>query len=57
MLSTTQGSEFDEEKSWDDKEEAFRLHDKIYKTMNITQSAVVEKGGYTTTIACAVLLF
>lgn len=57
MIATTFGIEFDEDKSWDEKEESFRLHDKIYKTMNMTQSAVVEKGGYTTTIAAAVLLF
>ncbi len=57
MIATTFGIEFDEEKSWDEKEESFCLHDKIYKTLNCTQSAVVEKGGYTTTIACAVLLF
>lgn len=57
MIATTYGIEFDEDKSWDEKEESFRLHDKIYKTMNVTQSAVVEKGGYTTTIAAAVLLF
>lgn len=57
MIATTFGIEFDEDKSWDEKEESFCLHDKIYKTMNVTQSAVVEKGGYTTTIAAAVLLF
>ncbi len=57
MIATTYGIEFDEDKSWDEKEESFRLHDKIYKTMNVTQSAVVEKGGFTTTIAAAVLLF
>ena len=57
MLATTLGIDFDEDKSWDEKEESFKLNDKVYKTMNCTQSAVVEKGGYTTTIAAAVLLF
>lgn len=57
MLASTLGIEFDEDKSWDEKEESFLLHDKVYKTTNITQSAIVEKGGYTTTVAAAVLLF
>lgn len=57
MLASTLGIEFDEDKSWDEKEESFKLNDQVYKTMNCTQSAIVEKGGYTTTIAAAVLLF
>jgi len=57
MLATTLGIEFDEDKSWDEKEESFRLNEKIYKTINVTQSAIVDKGGYTTTIAAAILLF
>ncbi len=57
MLASTLGIEYDENKSWDEKEENFKLSDKIYKTMNATQSAIVEKGGYTTVIASAVFLF
>jgi arginine decarboxylase len=57
MLASTLGIDFDEDKSWDEKEESFRVNDKIYKTTNVTQSAIVEKGGYTTTVAAAVLLF
>ena len=57
MLASTLGIEYDENKSWDEKEESFRLNDKIFKTMNVTQSGIVEKGGYTTVIAAAVLLF
>ena len=50
MLASTLGVEFDEDKSWD--EEAGSLEDqrKIYKSFNITQSAIV-KDEYTTTIA------
>lgn len=57
MLASTLGIDYDEYKSWDEKEESFRLNDKIYKTTNITQSGIVEKGGYTTVIAAAVFLF
>lgn len=57
MLSSTLGIDFDEDKSWDEKEESFKLNDKVFKTTNMTQSAIVEKGGYTTVIASAVLLF
>jgi len=57
MLASTLGIEFDEDKSWDEKEESFKLNDAVYKTTNITQSAIVEKGGYTTTVAAAVFLF
>jgi len=57
MLASTLGIEFDENKSWDEKEESFLLNDEIYKTTNCTQSAIVEKGGYTTVVSAAVLLF
>jgi len=57
MLASTLGIDFDEDKSWDEKEESFRLNDQIYKTTNMTQSAVVGKDGYTTTLAAAILLF
>lgn len=56
MLASTLGIEFDEDKSWVEKEEAFRISDKIVKTTNCTQSSVV-KNGYTTVISLAVFLF
>ncbi len=56
MLASTLGIEFDEDKSWDEKKEVYRISDKIVKTTNMTQSAVV-KNGYTTVIAAAVFLF
>lgn len=55
MLASTMGIEFDEDTAWDEKKEVFRLSNKIVRTRNITQSAIVKKG-YTTTIAAAVLL-
>lgn len=57
MLASTLGIEYDESKSWDENEQVFKLNDKVVKTMNVTQSGIVEKGGYTTVIAAAVLLF
>ncbi len=57
MLASTLGIEFDEEKSWDEKKEVYRISDKIIKTTNITQSAIVKNGRYTTVMAAAVFLF
>lgn len=55
MLASTLGMEFDEDKNWDEKKEVFRMSDKIVKTRNITQSAIVKKG-YTTVVAAAVFI-
>lgn len=58
MLASTLGVEFDESKKWDEKKETFRISDKIVRTTNITQSAVVNPdGNYTTVIAAAVFTF
>lgn len=56
MLASTLGIEFDEDKSWDQKKEVYRISDRIVKTTNVTQSAIV-KNGYSTVIAAAVFLF
>jgi arginine decarboxylase len=56
MLASTLGIEFDEEKSWDEKKEVYRISDKIVRTTDITQSAIVKRG-YTTVLAAAVFLF
>jgi len=57
MLASTLGIEFNEDKNWDEKREVFRISGKIIKTDNITQSAVIRNGGYTTVLAAAVFLF
>ena len=57
MLASTLGIEFDEDKNWDEKREVFRISGKIIKTDNITQSAVIRNGGWTSVIAAAVFLF
>ncbi len=58
MLASTLGVEFDEDQSWDEKRQLWRISGKIVTTRNITQSAVVKPGGkWTTVVAAAVLLF
>ncbi len=59
MLASTLGIEFDEDKSWDENKEEYRIgNDKVVKTTNVTQSAVISANGtYTTVIAAAVFLF
>jgi arginine decarboxylase len=57
MLASTLGIEFDEDVSWDQKKEVFRISNKIVRTTNITQSAVIKGNEYTTVVAAAVFLF
>ncbi len=57
MLATTLGVEFDENASWDEQKEYYRISDKIVKTTNITQTAIGDKNGlWTTVISAAVLI-
>jgi len=58
MLASTLGIEFDEDKSWDENEELFKISGEIVRTTNITQSTVVGTNGwYSNVIAAAVFLF
>jgi arginine decarboxylase len=56
MLATTLGIPFDEDISWDERQEFWKLSDKIVRTTHITQSAIGQRGGWTTVLAAAVLL-
>jgi arginine decarboxylase len=56
MLASTLGIEFDENTSWDKKKEVYRISNNIYKTTEITQSAIVSTRGYTTVLAAAVFI-
>ncbi len=57
MLASTLGIELDEDLGWDEKKEIYRISDKIVKTKNVTQSAVVRRDGkFTTVVAAAVLI-
>ncbi len=58
MLASTLGVEFDEEKSWDENKQIYRLSDKIVKATNVTQTAVIGSDGcFSTVISAAVFLF
>jgi len=57
MLATTLGLPNDPSLAWSEKEEQWRLSNKIYKTQNFTQSAEGHKDGlWTTVISTAVLI-
>jgi len=57
MLASSLGIPFDLDKSWDEKREQWNISGEIYKTRNITQTAVADKTGkWTTVFAAAVLL-
>ncbi len=56
MLASTLGVEFDVNSAWNEKEQIFKLSEKIVKTMNITQSAICDKNGLWTTVVTAAVL-
>lgn len=57
MLATTLGLSNDPSLAWNEKEEQWRLSNKIYRTQNFTQSAEGHKDGlWTTVISSAVLI-
>ena len=57
MLASTLGIELAEDLGWDEKKEIYRISDKIVKTKEVTQSAIVKSNGkYTTVLAAAVLI-
>jgi arginine decarboxylase len=57
MLATVLGVEFNPDSAWDEKRELWKIAGVIYKTKEITQTAVGNKDGlWTTVVAGAVLL-
>jgi arginine decarboxylase len=57
MLASSLGIEFDVNKNWDEKRQQWKVSGEIYKTRNITQSAVGDpKDRWTTVFAAAVLI-
>ncbi len=57
MLGSSLGIKFDIDKSWDEKRKQWKISGEIYKTRNITQSAVGDpQGRWTTVFAAAVLI-
>lgn len=57
MLASSLGITFDIDKSWDEKRQQWTISGEIYRTQNITQTAVGNKDGkWTTVFAAACLL-
>lgn len=57
MLASSLGIKFDIDKSWDEKRQQWKISGQIYKSMNVTQTAVGDKDGrWTTVFAAAVLI-
>jgi arginine decarboxylase len=57
MLATTLGIPFDEDASWDERQEFWKLSDKIVRTSHVTQSGIGQRGVWVTVLAAAVLVF
>jgi len=56
MLATTLGIPFDQDSSWDERQDMWKLSDKIVRTTHITQSAIGQRGVWTTALSAAVLI-
>ncbi|MEO0108551.1 MAG: arginine decarboxylase, pyruvoyl-dependent [candidate division WOR-3 bacterium] len=57
MLATTLGVEFDANTGYDERKEIWKISGKIFRTLNITQTAIGDKRGlWTTVLAAAVLI-
>ena len=57
MLAKSLDVEFDPDTAWDEREQIFKMSEKIVRTTNITQSAVGNKDGlWTTVFAAAVFI-
>ncbi len=58
LLAAALDVDFDSDESWDEKDEVYRLGDKVVRTANVTQAAEGDSDGkWTTTVAAAVFLF
>ncbi len=57
MLASSLGIPFNLDTSWDEKRQQWNISGEIYKTANVTQTAIGDKDGkWTTVFAAAVLL-
>ena len=45
MLATTLGIEFNPDTAWDEREQLFKMSERIVRTSNVTQSAIGNKDG------------
>lgn len=56
MLASTLGLPFDLDKSWDERKQIWKISGKIVRTTNVTQTAFVKEGMWTTVVAAAVFV-
>ena len=56
MLATTLDVPFDQDASWDERQELWKLSNEIVRTTHITQSAIGQRGLWTTVLAAAVFM-
>ena len=57
MLASSLGIKFEIDRSWDEKRQQWKISGQIYKSMNVTQTAIGDtKGRWTTVFAAAVLI-
>jgi arginine decarboxylase len=56
MLATALGVQFNTESDWNEREEVFKMCNKIVKTFNVTQTAEGDKNGMWTTVLAAAIL-
>jgi len=58
MLATTLGIEFDSEKAWSERDQAFKMEKRILKTRNVVQSAEGDpRAIWSTVVALGVFIF
>ncbi len=58
MLATTLGIDFDPEKAWNEREQAFKMEKSMLKTRNVVQSAEGHaRGLWSTVVALGVFIF
>ena len=58
MLATTLGIDFDAEKAWSEREQAFKMEKSVLKSRNVVQSAEGHaKGLWSTVVALGVFIF
>jgi arginine decarboxylase len=56
MLATTLGLKFNVDDNWDQKNQFFKVSGQIFRTANVTQTAIGKQGYWTTVVAAAVFI-
>ncbi len=56
MLATSLGLDCDEDLTWKQKEQVYKMSGKVIRTLNVTQTAVGHKKGLWTTVVAAAVL-